>query len=55
MSGCSRRRQPFEAGERFTDLRRWVCELSGFAGDPERSNEQILEAIQLAWLEERAN
>jgi FeS assembly protein IscX len=38
---------------RFVDLHRWVCELPGFAGDPKRSNEQILEAIQMAWLDER--
>jgi FeS assembly protein IscX len=38
---------------RFTDLHRWVTELDGFAGDPKRSNEQILEAIQMAWLDER--
>ena len=38
---------------RFTDLHRWVTELAGFAGDPKRSNEKILEAIQMAWLEER--
>jgi FeS assembly protein IscX len=38
---------------RFTDLHRWVTELSGFAGDSKRSNEQILEAIQMAWLDER--
>ena len=38
---------------RFTDLHRWVTELAGFAGDPKRSNEQILEAIQMAWLDER--
>lgn len=37
---------------RFTDLHRWVCELPGFAGDPGRSNEKVLEAIQMAWLEE---
>ena len=37
---------------RFTDLHRWVTELPGFAGDPKRSNESILEAIQMAWLEE---
>jgi len=40
-------------GVRFTDLHRWVTELDGFAGDPKRSNEQILEAIQMAWLDER--
>lgn len=36
---------------RFTDLHRRVTELAGFAGAPEASNEKILEAIQLAWLE----
>ena len=38
---------------RFIDLHRWVTELEGFAGDPKRSNEKILEAIQMAWLDER--
>ena len=38
---------------RFTDLHRWVCELPGFADDPEVSNEPLLEAIQLAWIDER--
>jgi len=38
---------------RFTDLQRWVCELEGFAGDPKASTEQVLEAIQMAWLDER--
>ena len=37
---------------RFTDLRRWVTELPGFSDDPKASNEQILEAIQMAWLDE---
>lgn len=37
---------------RFTDLHRWVCALAGFADDPKRSNEKILEAIQAAWIEE---
>jgi FeS assembly protein IscX len=39
---------------RFTDLHRWVMELPDFADDPNRSNEKILEAIQAAWIEERA-
>lgn len=39
-------------GVRFTDLHKWVCALPGFADDPARSNEKILEAIQMAWLEE---
>lgn len=38
---------------RFTDLWRWVQELPGFADDPQKSNEKILEAIQMAWLDER--
>jgi FeS assembly protein IscX len=38
---------------RFTDLHRWVTELDGFAGDSSGSNEGKLEAIQMAWLEER--
>ena len=38
---------------RFTDLHRWVTELEGFSSDPKKSNEQILEAIQMAWLDER--
>lgn len=37
---------------RFTDLHRFVTELPGFADDPKRSNEKILEAIQMAWLDE---
>lgn len=38
---------------RFTDLHRWVTELDGFADDPKKSNEQILEAIQMIWCDER--
>ncbi|MGH6622787.1 MAG: Fe-S cluster assembly protein IscX [Burkholderiaceae bacterium] len=37
---------------RFTDLHRWVCELDEFDDDPDRSGEKILEAIQMAWIEE---
>lgn len=37
---------------RFTDLHRWVTELEGFEDDPEKSNEKILEAIQMAWIDE---
>jgi FeS assembly protein IscX len=37
---------------RFTDLHKWVTELPGFVGDPAKSNEGILEAIQSAWHEE---
>ena len=38
---------------RFTDLHRWITELDGFAGDPKKSNESLLEAIQMAWIDER--
>lgn len=37
---------------RFTDLHRWVCELPEFDDDVTRSGEKILEAIQMAWIEE---
>ena len=37
---------------RFTDLHRWVCELPEFNDAPDRSSERILEAIQMAWIEE---
>ena len=37
---------------RFTDLHRWITELEGFDDDPEKSNEKILEAIQMAWIDE---
>ena len=37
---------------RFTDLHRWVTELPEFDDDPARSGEKILEAIQMAWIEE---
>jgi FeS assembly protein IscX len=37
---------------RFTDLHRWVRELPGFADDPQHSGEKILEAIQMAWIDE---
>jgi FeS assembly protein IscX len=36
----------------FTDLRRWVLELPGFDDDPKHSGEKILEAIQMAWIDE---
>ncbi|MCP4875726.1 MAG: Fe-S cluster assembly protein IscX [Gammaproteobacteria bacterium] len=37
---------------RFTDLYTWVCALEEFDDDPNRSNEKILEAIQMAWIDE---
>jgi FeS assembly protein IscX len=36
----------------FVDLREWVLALDGFSDDPRRSGEKILEAIQMAWIEE---
>ena len=38
---------------RFTDLHKWITELPGFSDDPKGSNEGKLEAIQMAWLDER--
>jgi len=37
---------------RFTDLHRWVMELPDFEDDPDHSGEKILEAIQMAWIDE---
>ena len=38
----------------FTDLRNMVMKLEGFEDSPEKTNEKILEAIQMLWIEERA-
>ncbi|MCC4799904.1 Fe-S cluster assembly protein IscX [Enterovibrio norvegicus] len=37
---------------RFTDLHAWVMELDDFSDDPNHSNEKILEAIILCWMDE---
>jgi FeS assembly protein IscX len=37
---------------RFTDLHKWVMELEDFDDMPEHSGEKILEAIQMAWMDE---
>jgi len=37
----------------FVDLRQWVIDLEDFDDNPEHSGERILEAIQLAWMEEK--
>jgi len=37
---------------RFVDLMRWVLALPGFDDDPKHSGEKILEAIQMAWIDE---
>ena len=36
----------------FPDLHKKVCNLDNFEGDPDKSNEKILEAIQMHWIEE---
>lgn len=36
----------------FVDLRSWVLALDSFDDDPERCGEKVLEAIQMAWIEE---
>jgi len=40
---------------RFTDLHRYVTELPEFSDDAKASNENFLEAIQMAWLDEYRN
>ena len=37
---------------RFTDLHAWVMALPGFDDEAKRSGEKILEAIQMAWIDE---
>ncbi|ART78752.1 Fe-S cluster assembly protein IscX [Oceanisphaera avium] len=37
---------------RFTDLHRWICELENFDDDPSRSNEGLLEAVIMIWMDE---
>ncbi|MBT0728137.1 Fe-S cluster assembly protein IscX [Rosenbergiella australiborealis] len=37
---------------RFTDLHAWICGLEGFDDNPAASNEKILEAILLVWIDE---
>ena len=36
----------------FPDLHSKICNLETFIGDPNRSNEKVLEAIQMLWIEE---
>jgi FeS assembly protein IscX len=38
---------------RFTDLIQWVMALEGFDDVEEHCGERILEAIQMAWIEEK--
>ena len=37
---------------RFTEVVKWVMELPGFSDQANRSGEKILEAIQMAWIDE---
>ncbi|MCC6544442.1 MAG: Fe-S cluster assembly protein IscX [Nitrospirae bacterium] len=37
---------------RFTDMHAMIVSLPDFSDDPKKSNEGILEAIQMAWFEE---
>jgi len=37
----------------FVDLSKWCMELEEFDDDPDHCGERILEAIQMAWIEER--
>ncbi len=37
---------------RFTDMHAWITSLPEFRDDPKKSNEKILEAIQMAWHQE---
>ncbi len=36
----------------FVDLRNWVMALDEFDDEPDHCGEKVLEAIQMAWLEE---
>ena len=40
---------------RFTDLHAWVMALEDFDDEPDKSSERILEAIQLAWIDEASD
>lgn len=37
---------------RFTDLFEWVQSLEGFSDVPAHCGEKVLEAIQMAWIDE---
>jgi FeS assembly protein IscX len=37
----------------FVDLRQWILGLDDFSDDPGHCGEKILEAVQLAWIEEK--
>ncbi|PXX47233.1 Fe-S cluster assembly protein IscX [Undibacterium pigrum] len=37
---------------RFTDLHNWIVDLEEFDDDHMRGGEKVLEAIQMAWIDE---
>ena len=37
---------------RFTDMHQWIVAMDDFDDDPNASNERILEAIFMVWLDE---
>ena len=37
----------------FVELKSWVQALKGFEDDPAHCGEKVLEAVQMAWIEER--
>lgn len=37
----------------LADVHRWVCALREFDDDPDRYDEAVLEAIKMAWIEEK--
>lgn len=39
-------------GVRFTELSEWIMALEEFDDDPKHCGERILEAVQMAWIEE---
>jgi len=42
-------------GVNFVDLMAWVMALPDFDDEEDHCGEKILEAIQMAWIEERAD
>ena len=36
----------------FVDLRNWILSLDEFEDDPKHCGERILEAVQMAWIDE---
>lgn len=38
---------------RYTDMHAWIVALEDFKDEPSASNERVLEAIQMAWIDER--